>query len=80
MMKLDQGWQYRIVKKTGRYLVDEPDTIYELCQVFVDENDDVVHIGESVLSADSIEQLNNHIDKMRKCLNQSILDYHTGEE
>lgn len=79
-MKPTHGWQYRIVRKTGQHLVDEPDTIYELRQVFVDENDDVVHIGESVLSADSIEQLSNHIDKMRKCLRESVLDYHTGEE
>lgn len=79
-MKPDHGWQYRIVKKTGRYLVDEPDVIYELCQVFFDENDHVVYFSaNAILSAGSMEKLLQHIDKIKKAISAPILNFQTGE-
>jgi len=77
----DQGWQYRITKRTERFTVDEPGSVYELRQVFVDENDDVVHFDNNVLlAANSIESLINHINKIRKSTWKPVLDFNTGEE
>lgn len=63
------GWNYRIVKKEGKYGIHP---------VFIDENKDIVNINDMPeVCEDSLLKLQT---KINEAWNYPILDYDTGEE
>jgi hypothetical protein len=76
------GWEFRVIKKTNRpdYL-DNPITVYGIHQVFLDENNDVVHIEESsIFFEENIAGLKTSLKKMLDCCEQPVIDYINGED
>jgi hypothetical protein len=66
-------WQYRIVKKQKKYGVHP---------VYEDENGDIVRIGDNPDSifADSMGELEEIFEDIKRALKQPIIDWSTGEE
>jgi hypothetical protein len=84
------SWSYRIVKKTNKIPVHlkkhnpdlgDFDITYEIHDVYLDENLDVVNIGRlSIVRSDNVEDIKWHLEKMLESCKKPIIDYNTGEE
>ena len=76
------SWNYRITTRlyTHKYLHD-PETLYEIREVYYDENDDIVHFAEQAdIIGHSLQEVKDILRKMIECCDQPIIDYNTGEE
>jgi len=75
------GWQYRVVKKVTKIPLGETDITYEIHDVYLDENLDIVHIGRlSFPMGDDVESLQWSLERMMEACKKPVLDYNTGEE
>ena len=76
------SWNYRIVKRIHHHkYFHEPETLYEIREVYYDENGDISHIAEMPdVIGNSIEELKWTLHKMTESCDKSVIDYHTGEE
>jgi len=76
------SWNHRVVKRVHnhKYLV-EPETLYEIREVFYDDNGDISGISETPdVIAHSVEDLKWTLNKMRESCDKPIIDHNTGEE
>lgn len=76
------GWNYRITKRiyNHKYL-HEPETLFEIREVFYDENGDISGMAETPdVIAHSIEDLKWTLNKMLESCDKPTIDYNTGEE
>jgi hypothetical protein len=75
------GWQYRVVKKVTKIPLGEIDTTYEIHDVYLDENLDIVNIGRlSFPMGDDVESLQWSLERMMEACKKPVIDYNTGEE
>lgn len=75
------GWQCRVVKKVTKIPLGEIDTTYEIHDVYLDENLDIVNIGRlSFPMGDDIESLQWSLERMMEACKKPVIDYNTGEE
>jgi hypothetical protein len=75
------GWQYRVVKKVTKIPLGETDITYEIHDVYLDENLDILNIGRlSFPMGDDVESLQWSLERMMEACKKPVLDYNTGEE
>lgn len=76
------SWNYRITKETKHHkYLHEPETVYCIREVYYDENGDIVNMAEMPdVIGESVDELENILDKMTKCCKKPVIDYNTGEE
>lgn len=75
------SWNYRVVKKVTKIPLGETDITYEIHDVYLDENLDIVNIGRlSFPMGDDIESLQWSLERMIEACKKPIIDYNTGEE
>ena len=84
------SWEYRVVKKVNKIPVflkkNNPDVgdfdiLYEIHDVYLDENLDIVHIGRlSFPMGDDVESLQWSLERMMEACKKPVIDYNTGEE
>jgi hypothetical protein len=76
------SWNYRVTKRiyNHKYL-HEPETLFEIREVFYDENGDISSIAETPdIIADSVDKLKLTLNRMLENCEKPIIDYNTGEE
>lgn len=76
------SWNYRVTKRiyNHKYL-HEPETLFEIREVFYDENGDISNIAETPdIIADSVDELKSTLNRMLENCEKPIIDYNTGEE
>ena len=75
------SWQYRVVKKVTKIPLGETDITYEIHDVYLDENLDIVNIGRlSFPMGDDVESLQWSLERMMEACKKPVIDYNTGEE
>jgi hypothetical protein len=75
------SWNYRVVKKVTKIPLGETDISYEIHDVYLDENLDIVNIGRlSFPMGDDIESLQWSLERMIEACKKPVIDYNTGEE
>ena len=76
------SWNHRTFKSIYNYeYSNEPETLFEIREVFYDENGDISNIAETPdVIADSLEGLKWTLNKMLESCDKPIIDYNTGEE
>ena len=75
------SWSYRVVKKVTKIPLGETDITYEIHDVYLDENLDIVNIGRlSFPMGDDVESLQWSLERMMEACKKPVLDYNTGEE
>lgn len=76
------GWNYRITKRIHNHkYLHEPETLFEIREVFYDENGDISGITETPdVIAHSLEDLKWTLSKMLESCDKPIIDHNTGEE
>lgn len=76
------SWNYRVFKRIHNHkYLHEPETLYEIREVFYDENGDIVGIADTPdIIAHSMEDLKWTLQKMNECCDKPIIDYDSGEE
>lgn len=75
------SWNHRVTKRIcgDKNLCEE--TLYEIREVFYDENGDISAITEKPqVIAESLDGLKWTLQKMLDCCEKPIIDYNTGEE
>lgn len=76
------SWNYRVTKRiyNHKYL-HEPETLFEIREVFYDENNNISGMSEMPdIIAESVDELENILDKMTKCCKKPVIDYDTLQE
>lgn len=76
------GLNYRITTRVRNHkYLHEPETLYELREVYYDGNGDIVHISEvPEITARSFTELHSMIVNMLDGCDKPVIDYNTGEE
>jgi hypothetical protein len=75
------SWQYRVIKKITKIPLGETDISYEIHDVYLDENLDIINIGRvSLPIGDDVESLQWSLERMIEACKKSVIDYNTGEE
>ena len=76
------SWQYRVTTRIHNHkYLHEPETLFEIREVFYDENGDIVGITETPdVIAHSLEDLKWTLNKMLESCDKPIIDYDKGEE
>jgi hypothetical protein len=75
------AWNYRVVKKITKIPLGETDITYEIHNVYLDENLDIVNIGRlSFPMGDDVESLQWSLERMIEACKKPVIDYNTGEE
>lgn len=76
------SWNHRVTKRIHNHkYLHEPETLYEIREVFYDENGDITGMAETPdIISDSIEGLKWTLQKMTECCDKPIIDHNTGEE
>jgi hypothetical protein len=75
------SWNYRVIKKVTKIPLGETDITYEIHDVYLDENLDIVNIGRlSFPTGDDVESLQWSLERMLEACKKPVLDYNTGEE
>jgi hypothetical protein len=75
------AWNYRVVKKVTKIPLGETDISYEIHDVYLDENLDIVNIGRlSFPRGDDVESLQWSLERMTEACSKPVIDYNTGEE
>lgn len=76
------SWNYRITTRlyTHKYL-HEPETLYEVREVYYDDNGDIVNFAEQPeVIGHSLQEVKDTLQRMIECCEKPIIDYNTGEE
>lgn len=76
------SWNYRITTRlyTHKYLHD-PETLYEIREVYYDENGDIVSFSEQPdIIGHSLQEVKDTLRRMIECCDKPIIDYNSGEE
>lgn len=76
------SWQYRVTTRIHNHkYLHEPETFFEIREVYYDENGDIVAITETPdVIAHSLEDLKWTLNKMLESCDKPIIDYDKGEE
>lgn len=76
------SWNYRITKEVRHHkYLHEPETLFGIREVYYDDNGDVVNMAEMPdVIGESVDEIENILDKMIKCCKKPVIDYNTGEE
>lgn len=76
------SWNYRVTKRIHNHkYLHEPETLYEIREVFYDENGDISGMAETPdVIGSSVEELKWTLQKMTECCDKPIIDHNTGEE
>lgn len=76
------SWNHRVFKRIHRHkYLHEPETMYEIREVFYDKNGAISGISETPdVIAESLDDLKWTLNKMLKSCDKSIIDYESGEE
>ena len=77
------SWNHRVFKLVNNHeYLDKPEILFEIREVFYDENGDVSAIAADWpdVIADSLEGLKLTLNKMLESCDKPIIDYNTGEE
>lgn len=71
------SWNHRVCKSVYNHeYLDEPETLFEIREVFYDENGDISAIAEEPdVIADSLEGLKWTLNKMLESCDKPIIDY-----
>lgn len=76
------SWNHRAFKRVHNHkYLHEPETLFEIREVFYDENGDISGIAETPdVIAESLDDLKWTLNKMLESCDKPIIDYNTGEE
>lgn len=76
------GWNHRVTKRIHNHkYLPEPETLYEIREVFYDENGDIAAIAETPdIICHSMEDLKWTLNKMLESCDKPVIDYNTSEE
>lgn len=76
------SWNHRVTKRIHNHkYLHEPETLFEIREVFYDENGDITAIAETPdIISDSVDGLKWTLNKMLESCEKPIIDYNTGEE
>ena len=75
-------WNHRVIKRiyNHKYL-HEPETLFEIREVFYDENGDISGIAETPdVISHSLKDLKWTLNMMLESCDKPIIDHNTGEE
>jgi hypothetical protein len=76
------SWNYRVTTRlyNHKYL-HEPETLYEIREVYYDENGDIVNFAEQPdIIGHSLQEVKDTLRRMVECCKKPIIEYNTGEE
>jgi hypothetical protein len=75
------SWQYKVVKKVTLENNIPTDITYEIHDVYLDENLDIVYVGRlSFPVSDNVQSLQWSLERMMEACSKPVIDYNTGEE
>lgn len=76
------SWNYRVTKRIHNHkYLHEPETLFEIREVYYDENGDISGIAETPdIISDSVDGLKSTLNRMLENCEKPIIDYNTGEE
>lgn len=76
------SWNYRAFKSIyNNEYSNEPDVLFEIREVFYDENGDISGIADPPeVFADSLDSLKLTLKEMLESCEKPLVDYNTGEE
>lgn len=79
-------WEFRITKEilsgqTYKYRHNEPKILYGIRDVFIDENNNIVHFGSMpYVLLENIEDVKTTLQNMLLACDKPVVEYNTGEE
>jgi hypothetical protein len=70
-----ENWNYRVVKRIWNHkYLHEPMELFDLCEVYYDENGDVDYMTEAYITEHSIEDMRETLQWMLDSLDKPIID------
>jgi len=70
-----KGWDYRIVKRIWyNKLHEDHQDMFDLCEIYYDENGDVDYITEPYITEHSIEDMKETLKLMLESLDKPVID------
>ena len=75
-----ENWNYRVVKRIWNHkYLHEPKELFEIHEVYYDENGDVDYMTESLITEDSLDDLRKTLHCMLESLDKLIIDEENNE-
>jgi hypothetical protein len=75
VVKLKDNWNYRVVKRIWNHPYwNEPTELFDICEVYYDENGDVDYMTDPVVTEDSIEDIRETLQWMLDSLDKPVID------
>jgi len=68
-------WNYRVVKRIWNHkYLHEPMELFDICEVYYDENGDIDYATESLITEESLDDLRKTLHWMLESLDKPIID------
>ena len=70
-----ENWNYRVVKRIWNHkYLHEPMELFDICEVYYDENGDIDYITDSLITEESIDDLRKTLQWMLESLDKPVID------
>jgi hypothetical protein len=77
---MKDNWNYRVVKRIWNHpYLHEPTELFDICEVYYDENGDVDYMTDPVVTEDSIEDIRETLQWMLDSLDKPVIDRQNNE-
>ena len=69
------NWNYRVVKRIWNHkYLHEPMELFDICEVYYDENGDIDYMTEGLITEESIDDLRKTFQWMLESLDKPVID------
>ena len=73
-------WNYRVVKRIWNHkYLHEPMELFDICEVYYDENGDIDYMTDSLITEESIDDLRKTLQWMLESLDKPVIDKENNE-
>jgi hypothetical protein len=73
-------WNYRVVKRIWNHkYLHEPKELFDICEVYYDENGEIDYMTSSLITEDSIDDLRETLQWMLDSLDKPIIEEKNNE-
>lgn len=74
------NWNYRVVKRIWNHkYLHEPMELFDICEVYYDENGDIHGMSGGLITEDSLDDLRQTLQWMLESLDKPVIDEENNE-
>jgi hypothetical protein len=73
-------WSYRVVKRIWNHkYLHEPKELFDICEVYYDENGDIDYMTDSLITEESLADLRDTLRWMLESLEEPVIDKESND-